>query len=194
MTPTEKQKTLSEQSVYGDLMVIDRDNEIWTYAGLGLSELVEGDCALYDENDNARYDWIDEIKPILRPLDLTKEITHRGYNNDQPFIPLVELAKIASSEYKDAEIVDFNELTKTVEFYCNDARDSEVELRKFFYINSGAFIVEDSRVGDFDIIDHNTYMKMIDLLNLLHFDIRGLIPSSEAISTDEVNLYEVNRK
>lgn len=38
---------------------------------------------------------IDDAKPILRPLtDLTKPITQKGYNNGEPFVPIVELAKI----------------------------------------------------------------------------------------------------
>lgn len=89
---TEKQKCIAEQSVYEDLYVMCKDNKGNDIARrVSMDSLaLNGDMPLIiiaKQNYLAHH-------PILRPLsDLTKEITHKGYNNDEPFVPLVELAK-----------------------------------------------------------------------------------------------------
>ncbi|MEG2219720.1 MAG: hypothetical protein RRY02_09420, partial [Muribaculaceae bacterium] len=93
---TEKQKCIAEQMLYG-LLFLHEETET-------LAEYAFGRKLLY---------WRDIIdskeKLILRPLsDITKEITHKGYNNNQPFIPLMELAKTQYDDFKpeSIEIID----------------------------------------------------------------------------------------
>lgn len=46
-----------------------------------------------------------EIKPILRPLSqLTQKITHEGYNDGKPFVPIIELAMIAENRFNDTNV------------------------------------------------------------------------------------------
>src|SRR5574344_525220 len=82
---TEKQKCIAEQSVYGDLIGYHKEGHI---------------CKMdirYVEND---YNY----SPILRPMSLlTKEITHKGYNNDKPFIPSEKIKEMLSIEDNDFE-------------------------------------------------------------------------------------------
>jgi hypothetical protein len=47
------------------------------------------------------------IKPIVRPLsDLTKPITQANYNEGEPFVPIVELAKLLFRNIKNEESVE----------------------------------------------------------------------------------------
>ena len=104
----------------------------------------------YVEND---YNY----STILRSMSLlTKEITHKCYNNDKPFVSLVELAKIV---YHYADIFEL--------------RKNEVFV-KYTPIN---------RSIDYDLYNSP---KEIDFLNMLHFDWRGLIENGDAGSTEEV--------
>lgn len=89
MTPTDKQKCIAEQAVYGDLRIQVGDsiritNGAFTEYRGEYVRYVEFEC-----RDSTGMLNINKIKPILRPMsDLTKEITHKGYNDDKPFVPI----------------------------------------------------------------------------------------------------------
>lgn len=56
---------------------------------------------LSDDNWGVGYIEIDEFKPIIRHIDtLTKECVQADYNDGKPFIPIVELAKMAFPKIK----------------------------------------------------------------------------------------------
>lgn len=84
MTPTDKQRCIAEQAIYGDFRGYDLKDTYYrehhsTIVGFQ-NKLVYIGCDL---------NRIEAIKPILRPMsDLTKEITHKGYNDDKPFVPI----------------------------------------------------------------------------------------------------------
>ncbi|MEG2371101.1 MAG: hypothetical protein RSB23_08075 [Alistipes sp.] len=88
MKPTEKQKTIAEQAVYGDLKIKYPDEDtLWTIKPTAL----ETDCTklilpMFHQ---------EESLPILRSMyDLNKTITHKGYNDNKPFTPLMVLFAI----------------------------------------------------------------------------------------------------
>lgn len=87
-----EQKDIASYIPYG-LKVQDRDLDIWLLSQLGnVDPCMDGDVGLCcDGGDCQQYDYLSDIKPILRPMsDLVKEITHRG----QTFVPMVEIAKL----------------------------------------------------------------------------------------------------
>lgn len=88
------------------------------------------------------YNNIEDYIPIVRPLsDLTKECVQADYNNGNPFIPIVELAKIAFQKLKwdigfengrcyllysgGAMAYEFTFSIETLSFYCLRCRTSE---------------------------------------------------------------------
>lgn len=108
---------------------------------------------------------ISSVKPILRPMtDLIKPIVVEGYNNDEEFVPLVELAKNRSSN----EGLSY-ELVRS-----GDPDDSN------WYVNVEMPDSDDSYW--FSMIDYyNPSMWIADLLNQWHFDYRDLIGQGLAI-------------
>lgn len=156
MTPTEKQKLIAEQAVYGDLQIKYKKVSYGSYKVINYFREMAIDY---------------RCKPILRPMfDLVKEITHKGYNDDKPFIPLVELAKM---RYPTCSIFE----VRNDCVYCSVQRNGELRLINIFY---------KEQIGELRF-------KEIDLLNRLHFDTRGLIESGEAIDVNTLdnNPYEV---
>lgn len=201
MTPTEKQKLISEQAVYGDLQVKDMNfpaiiHETVEMAGFRdevfiVNTVSEENCVVTEA-----------IKPILRPLsDLTKEITHAGYNENQPFIPLVELAKInflISPKSNNDYILQNGDNGRGYGVYFNYKPYRERERCFFLQVYRDgalqAFSTDVKSHSDKSNTARHCGVKAKEILNLLylwHFDTRNLIEKSEAISTDEVNPYEV---
>lgn len=111
------------------------------------------------------------IKPILRPIsDLYKTITHNG----KEIIPIVELAEITvnviKTEYRNSErtIVAY---TEKGAYYLQ--YESLRLSRTFLPIGD---IMDDS------FSDEIPYLRVLDFLNELKIDYRGLIDSGLAIS------------
>lgn len=195
MTPTDKQKCIAEQAIYGDLRGYDlKDTYYREHHSIIVgfqNKLVYIGCDLNS---------IEAIKPILRPLsDLTKEITHNGYNDDKPFVPIVELFQLLMGEkfnkqdYKKCEISYLNSVSlgdHDDDFYAvMNFEDFKLEVsdQGIPYL----YKVGDNRDYRLDIISVGHYYY--DLLNLWHFDTRNLIDKGEAIdvNTLSVNPYEV---
>jgi hypothetical protein len=67
------------------------NSKVWTCSGMSI---LFGEYCLHTVENNDAY-AVSTCKPIIRPIsDLTKEITQANYNDGNPFIPIVELAKI----------------------------------------------------------------------------------------------------
>lgn len=195
MKPTEKQKCIAEQAVYGDLKVMRPDGRtILTVKGM-LGTLVQ-----HQENGEITYSSCSGCRPILRPLsDYTKEITHKGYNDNKPFIPLVELAKInwlISPKILNEYNVQNGDNGYGVWFNYKPYRGKE----RCFYFQ----IYKDGQIQAFSthinsLSDKSNTAKhcavcviqIMDKLHEWHFDTRNLIASGDAISTDQTNPYEV---
>lgn len=92
-----------------DLKVQDRDQDIWVLCQLGNADpCMDGDIGLTtDDGAYLRYDYLDDILPVLRPMsDLYVEITERGYNDGEPFVPVKRLGELLGSDYEDCLILD----------------------------------------------------------------------------------------
>lgn len=169
MTPTDKQKCIAEQAVYGDLKLQHLD-QIITTKGYDTALKVYG--VLYWNNEDKKEVCFErDCTPILRPLsDLTEEITHKGYNDDKPFVPLFESVK--NNFYGQIELIARDECTIKVMCVCKEKH-----------------IHERNR---FEVLRKMT-RETSDLLHLWHFDTRNLIDKDEAIdvNTLSANPYEV---
>lgn len=129
--------------------------------------------------DNIEYSSLSGCKPILRNIaDITKEITHKG----QTFVPIVELAKIASRIY----IKDFKVKHVLVE-WC----DVYTECGCSFGFNNDEFYFFHKTISGEEQLTINQY-ELFDKLNEWFFDYRGLIEKGLAIdvNTLENNPYE----
>lgn len=92
-----------------DLKVQDRDQDIWVLCQLGNADpCMDGDIGLTtDDGAYLRYDYLDDILPVLRPMsDLYVEITERGYNDGKPFVLVKRLGELLGSDYEDCLILD----------------------------------------------------------------------------------------
>ena len=154
------------------------------YTGVQYSELTW----LYPIVTDKEYIWcykttagnadnIEECRPILRPLDLTKEIAHKG----ETFVPIVELAKefhIVSeytvTSYRDAK--DYKEYGSEVKC-CVENDESRYS---YFRIHGG------------EMIHHSEY-RIVQKLHEWMFDTENLIESGLAINVNtlEANPYEI---
>lgn len=165
MTPTDKQKCIAEQAIYGDLRIQVGDsiritNGAFTEYRGEYVRYVEFEC-----RDSTGMLNINKIKPILRPMDLTKEITHKG----ETFVPMVKIAKILYGCDFDYEF-GISEFGIGVNIY-----DGET------YLNSTVFWTDKCSISVFD------------LLFEWHFDTRNLIDKGEAIDVNTLpnNPYSV---
>jgi hypothetical protein len=164
---TEKQKCIAEQAIYGDLKASYNEDDKRIYKiGVDKSEIdrLRNMYTFYLIRFNDALST-KSVKPILRPMsDLTKEITHKGYNDDKPFIPIdgilsdESLRSLWKRNRRSIECVgDY--------IFCT-VKDIDGNVGKEFEIHIG--------------------LRLFDFLNQLHFDYRNLISKGDAISTDEV--------
>ena len=108
-------------------------------------------------------------KPILHPLlDLSNEIEINGNN----FVPIVELAKIGTSE-KKCYITNSNFGSCYVDA-INDKKGF------FFYQNSGYFFWQVGKNAEPRIVENQ--LELFNKLFEWHFDIYGLIENGLAIN------------
>lgn len=88
----EKEKCVAEQGIYDDFMFYYKNSTVQSY--LLNWDLMHRDCNMY----------LKELRLILRPMSLIgNEITHKGYNNDKPFIPSEKIKEMLSAEDNDFE-------------------------------------------------------------------------------------------
>lgn len=129
-----------------------------------------------DEHGNVDCE-INDCMPILRPLDLTKEIEHGG----EKFVPIVELAKISGLSPRKISAVSNNKVI------C-DAKG----WRSFseFSFNNNSFNIANFRHGDLLYMNWNIdQMMLFQELIYWHFDIYNLISKNQAI---DINTLETN--
>ena len=127
--------------------------------------------------------------PVLRPMsDLYVEITDKDYNDGHPFVPLVELAKIAGIGKVDV-LEDECEGTFSVgisQYICDDyaAYDFKWSDDRCSFVLTG----EDSNNA---LEEYGNY-RLFDLLHRLKLDFRGQIDAGLAVSVHDLkrNPYE----
>lgn len=116
---------------------------------------------------------INDCMPILRPLDLTKEIEHGG----ERFVPIRRLVPESFGHIQNVEISDF--LDRGVAIISNLDTDEQLHI----YTDNGISI--STRNHSFNVSD----FRIINLLISWHFDIADLISKNQAI---DINTLETN--
>ena len=114
------------------------------------------------------------ITPVVRPLsDLTKPITQKNYNNGEPFVPIVELAKMFA-KCKEYPITGYGELTLDVREYKVKCFVENSQYRYLYYS-----IPKDLTLAEY---------RVVQLLLEWHFDLldEGI---EKVLVTDEFNPY-----
>ena len=191
MTPiTDKQKCIFEQMPYRLKFAIYRFEKdeyrlLHIKYPYGISQernLEFGSSNGFSSIDIHSKDFSKRCKPVLRPLSwLTREISHEGYNDNQPFVPLIELAKKIHPEYK----FEINNKGDKVIHYTSDHPYSAFIEIGFDKCLTYCYQVS----GDFGYNAHYENIENItecyDLLNLWHFNYRNL-PDTDFVSTEEV--------
>lgn len=189
MAPTEKQKCVAEQAIYGDLALnYCRYDEMEDKARI---EQVYSRGVL----DFLSYKALTNLNIILRPLSgLTKTITHNGYNEDKPFAPLVELLNLTDNGY---DFLQFHshDTESSIEYIINVDWGSGIEkcTYRFGYSHD---------LNRFYKLQFSPFRKpfglpyqqqMFDLLHLWHFDTRNLITQGGAVDVNTLakNPYEI---
>lgn len=127
--------------------------------------------------------------PILRPTsDLYREITDKDYNGGKPFVPIMELAKIAGLSKLEVveEECDHTFSVGVSQYMCDDyvAYDFKWSDDRCSFV----LTEEDSNNA---IEEYGNY-RLFDLLHQLKFDYRGLIDAGLAVSIHDLkqNPYE----
>lgn len=135
--------------------------------------------------------YFDELPLLwLHPIEcLTKPITVEGYNDWKEFIPMFELAKIATRLTNCA--VDAHS------FNVVDDRDVEIEGsfevsftsrcidRCLNFMPNHGFVLH-TYDPQFNIDTCLNQFEMIDFMNMCHLDWRGLIPKGLAVAITEI--------
>lgn len=183
-----EQKDIASYIPYG-LKVQDRDLDIWLLSQLGnVDPCMDGDVGLCcDGGDCQQYDYLSDIKPILRPMsDLVKEITHRG----QTFVPMVEIAKL----------LGYSGLVR-----CKNGGHVAYGFGMTYLDDSPGYLIDwNSASGSFSIWYDDDFasspmadmlfnMDALDMLSQWMFDYRGLISVDLAldVNTFVKNPYEL---
>ena len=127
-----------------------------------------------DEHGNVDCE-INDCMPILRPLDLTKEIEHGG----EKFVPIVELAKIA---WVDDD----------VDFKYQSLKEGTVFIA--FSDKNNVFGYDSNTQSFFGAIDGKpcsvvNQLTLFETMVKYHFDISNLISKNQAI---DINTLETN--
>lgn len=107
-------------------------------------------------------------KPILRPISqLNKEIVHENYNDNKPFIPIIELAKIAFPDHEW--------------FITESGVESHTGMWFWYNHESHSFGVDGT------ITNHvPNQLKIFKFLFKLHFDVYDLIDKELAVDYDNI--------
>ena len=151
---------------YVDLLC-EPDDNICTLKGI-----LNGLCC--DEHGNVDCE-INDCMPILRPLDLTKEIEHGG----EKFVPIVELAKIA---WVDEDI----------DFKYQSLKEGTVFIA--FSDKNNVFGYDSNTQSFFGAIDGKpcsvvNQLTLFETMIKWHFDLSDLISKNQAI---DINILETN--
>lgn len=166
---------------YG-LKIQDEDQDIWTIRQLGnVDPCMDGDVGLIsDDGCYEYYTYIDDIKPVLRPIqDLYKEITDKDYNGGKLFVPIVELAKIAGLSKLEVSV--------GISQYIFD----DYAAYDFKWSDDRCSFVLTEKDSNNALKEYGNY-RLFDLLHRLKLDFRGLIDAGLAVSVHDLkqNPYE----
>ena len=115
-----------------------------------------------------------KIKPILRPMiDLINSIIVKGYNNNKPFVPLIDMAKYYMSNEGDNYELERDPDPDVATYYVK-ATINDYKGPTLYYFN-------------LDVRYYRINLWELDFLNQWHFDYRGLIDKGLAIDINKLN-------
>ena len=122
--------------------------------------------------------------PIVRPLsDLVKECVQADYNDGEPFVPIVELAKIASGiSFKNYELSDIFEITTV--FGCIKNFIFGINKNLDFYLKTSGL----KELRETNIMISNQFRLLQQLISW-HFDLTTE-ECEKVYVTDEFNPYK----
>lgn len=161
--------------------------------------------ALYEKvllNGARQNEWygLNKIKPYLRPIDdLYREITHAGYNDGKPFVPIVECAKISHQTFEKYTLSK-NDWRKTtmpdlgmqynLEYIVKTSNMGNLEYQFSYCAGLRRFSLRDNTRNIPMGLAYQ--VDLFDFLNRLMIDYRGLIPAGLARSVHDLdkNPYE----
>lgn len=119
---------------------------------------------------------LNKIKPILHPMsDLTNYIVVKGYNNDEEFIPLIELAKFDTGYEGVKYELERDPNPEYADYYVKITMDDADSSCIYYSLNS-------------DLRYMSASLWEFDLLNQWMFDYRGLINDGLAININTIEL------
>lgn len=117
---------------------------------------------------------VNRIKPILHPMsDLTNYIVVKGYNNDEEFIPLVELAKFDTGYEGIKYELERDPNPDYADYWVKITLDDANRSCIYYSLNS-------------DLRYLSASLWEFDLLNQWMFDYRGLIHDGLAININTI--------
>lgn len=127
--------------------------------------------------------------PVLRPTsDLYREITDKDYNGGKPFVPIMELAKIAGLSKLEIveEECDHTFSVGVSQYICDDYQSYD-----FKWSDDRCSFVLTEKDSNNAVEEYGNY-RLFDLLHQLKFDYRGLIDAGLAVSVYDLkrNPYE----
>jgi len=154
-----------------------RDYNVWAYQRYVNGEKDKNDINyphLSSLKCTGEGNLLKKIKPILRPMiDLTNSIIVKGYNNNKPFVPLIDMAK-----YDMGNEGNKYELKRDLDPYIAS-----------YYVKVTIDGYNDPFFYNFNIDVRYTHANLweLDFLNQWNFDYRGLINKGLAIDINKLN-------
>lgn len=141
-------------------LIVMEDGTQYSYCG-----------AYYDMDTSSR--TMDNIKPVIRNInDIVSECVQRDYNDGKPFIPLVELAKIAEVQHFSGEYIQLGK-NENEGFYSIVFKSKESEDFIFFgyMAQSKAFVLNKDKEGHLlkDSLILENQEELFQLLIKWHF-------------------------
>lgn len=126
---------------------------------------------------------LSEITPICRPLtDLTKPITQRNYNNGEPFVPAMKIAKIVANIQNDD--LDSEWIIKDIgRIVCVTPWDLKIEI--FYKTKEISFSIYDT----WNHIEKRTINQLIAFQKLLSWHFNLMDEGEEFI---DINTLDIN--
>lgn len=128
---------------------------------------------------------LEGYRPVLRPMsDLSKEITERGYNDGNSFVPIVELANTYYYPYTFPDNSNILETDRYIRLVGIPRVFTWDKVNNKFGL--GNTHKDGCIMGVSYTLDniHNLY----DLLHRWHFDYRGLIARGEAVAIGDLQM------
>jgi len=170
--------------LFENLKVKDEDGNVGVLTSISTNESYECVSVVYNGETDILH--IEEIKPCLFPTSaLTKPIQIASYNNGEPFVPIVEMAKMLGWNVQKFLL---NSNTESFGIMCDASlrlMDEDVQDVLAFTINAG-FGWHSRHSKNFHVVLKQP--ELYDLMHKFHINYR-LSPEQFIEVTNEFNPY-----